>query len=398
MLIQHILTPEIFLTVFGNTEFHRENNIAKELEAVVHTFFRGSVKMDLHKRLEAYYGAIRTAAAGIADHHEKQKFLKALYENFYRAYNPAGADRLGIFYTPNEIVRFMVESADYLCEKHFGKFLADKDVQILDPAAGTGTFITELIDYIPKSKLRYKYENEIHSNEVAILPYYVANLNIELTYYQKMGEYAEFPHICFVDTLDNLGYEGRKGMDDLFAVSDENIERIKQQNKAKMMVIIGNPPYRANQANENDNNKNREYPGVDRRIKDTYLKWSDAQKTKLYDMYTRFVRWASDRIVDQGIVAFIMNRSFIDASGFDGFRKVVADEFSHIYVVDLGGDVRANPKLSGPKHNVFAIQTGVAIAFLVKKASHKGQAQIFYTRRPEMETAIEKLSGFAEYF
>ncbi|MGH6811737.1 MAG: type ISP restriction/modification enzyme, partial [Methylocella sp.] len=396
MLIQHILTEEIFSKVFDESDFHRKNNVARELYALEAKFFTGAVKKNTLKGLEPYYAAIRAAAALISTHGEKQAFLKVIYENFYKVYNPKAADRLGVIYTPNDIVRFMVESADWLCQKHFDKSLIDKGVEILDPAAGTGTFITELLEHFhgqPK-KLAQKYKDELHANEVAILPYYVANLNIEATYAAVMGQYVEFENLCFVDTLDNVaglgkfsGYQG-----ELFgAMSEENVERIKRQNKRKISVIIGNPPYNANQMNENDNNKNRTYPRIDERIKTTYIKESSAQKTKLYDMYARFFRWASDRLKDDGIIAFVSNRSFIDSRTFDGFRDVVAREFKEIFVVDLGGDVRANPKLSGTKHNVFGIQTGVAISFLAKRKGAIG-CRIHYARRPEMETAEEKLT------
>lgn len=397
MIIQHILTEDIFITVFNESQFHRENNIAHSLMEVIETFFTGTVRRSILGKIDPYIRIIKAAAAGIADHHEKQRFLKVVYENFYRAYNPAAADRLGIIYTPNEIVRFMVESAEHLVHQNFGRLLGDEDVEILDPATGTGTFITEIIEHLPKNRLPFKYENEIHCNEVAILPYYIANLNIEYTYSQKMGQYAEFKNICFVDTLDNLGFSSKRKYTepdslDFGSFSPENLERIKRQNKRKISVIIGNPPYNANQLNENENNKNRPYPGVDDRIRKTYIAQSTAQKTKLYDMYARFIRWASDRLDKNGVLAFITNRSLIDARTYDGFRKVVAEEFSDIYIVDLGGDVRQNPKLSGPKHNVFAIQTGVAISFFVRNAREKKRpCRIFYTRRPEMETAKEKL-------
>ncbi len=221
---------------------------------------------------------------------------------------------------------------------------------------------------------------------------YIANLNIEATYAQKMGAYKEFQNIVLVDTLDNTGFGIKDAQGDLFtSLTEENLERIQRQNKRAIHVVIGNPPYRANQQNENDNNKNREYEIVDKRIKETYIAASTAQKTKAYDMYSRFVRWATDRLQDNGIIAFVMNRSFIDSKTFDGFRKIAAEEFSHIYLVDLGGDVRANPKLSGTKNNVFGIQTGVAIAFLVRKPSKKSAAVIEYVRREEMETSLEKL-------
>lgn len=396
MLIQHILTGEIFRSVFDNPQYFEENNIAQQLEKVTQTFYKGQLRRNIDELTKPYYGAIKAAASKIADHHEKQKFLKVLYENFYRAYNPAAADKLGIFYTPNEIVRFMIETTDALLERHFNKGLADKGVEILDPATGTGTFITELIEYFPKSKLTYKYEHELHCNELALLPYYIANLNIEATYAQKMGKYSEFKNIVLVDTLDNTEFGIKGEYNSLFeSISVENLDRVKRQNELPIKVIIGNPPYRANQANENDNNKNRKYPKIDKRIKDTYIKYSTAQKTKLYDMYARFLRWATDRIKEEGIIAFVMNRSFLDSRTFDGFRKVAAEEYTHLYVVDLGGDVRANPKLSGTKHNVFAIQTGIAIAFLIKQKPEKDEknqlAEIKYIRRPELEIAREKL-------
>jgi predicted helicase len=397
MLIQHVLTEEIFAKVFDDSDFHRKNNVAHELYMLEETFFTGGVKRDTLKGLEPYYAAIRAAAAQIGSHHEKQTFLKVIYENFYKVYNAKAADRLGVVYTPNEIVRFMIDGADWLCEQHFGKSLIDRDVEILDPATGTGTFVCELLERFrgQSAKLARKYREELHANEVAILPYYVANLNIEATYAAIAGEYEEFANLCFVDTLDNVGLhtQAHGTTADLFAgVSDENVARIKRQNSRRISVIIGNPPYNANQANENDNNKNREYPAIDARIKQTYIAESTAQKTKLYDMYARFFRWASDRLDANGVLAFVTNRSFIDSRTFDGFRKTVAAEFAEIRLLDLGGDVRANPKLSGTKHNVFGIQTGVAVGFFVKKAGAKNRCRIHYTRRPELETAEEKLA------
>lgn len=390
MIIQHILTEDIFINIFNESQFHRENNIARELQKLIETFFTGSTKKNTLSTVERYYAVIRRTAANIYNHHEKQKFLKAIYENFYKAYNPKAADRLGIVYTPNEIVKFMIESVDYLTHKHFGKLLSDPGVEILDPATGTGTFITELIEHLPKDKLKYKYQKEIHCNEVAILPYYIANLNIEFTYKQKMGEYEEFNHICFVDTLEHTSFVGKQL--DLFSMTVENTARIKSQNDREISVIIGNPPYNARQENFNHNNANRVYEAIDKRIKETYIKQGKAQnQIVVYDMYTRFIRWATDRLNQNGILAFITNSSFIDALAFDGFRKVVANEFSEIYIVDLGGNIRENPKLSGTTHNVFGIQAGVAISLMVKREkSDKVPCQIFYFRRPEFEIAIDK--------
>jgi predicted helicase len=397
MLIQHILTEDIFSRVFGNDEFHRENNVAQALYNLERLFFRGDVKQRTLSALEPYYAAIRSTAALIQSHSEKQGFLKAVYENFYKIYNPKAADRLGVVYTPNEIVRFIVRSADQLCEQHFGRNLIDRNVEILDPATGTGTFIVELLEHFrgQPAKLKYKFLNELHANEVAILPYYVANLNIEAIYAAIMEEYAEFPNVCFMDTLDNTdaltASAGQHYGDLLGGISTENVERIRRQNNRKISVVIGNPPYNANQKNESDDNKNRTYPEIDSRIKSTYVKESTAQKTKAYDMYARFFRWASDRIDGDGIIAFVTSRGFIDKRNFDGFRKLIAKDFSDVYVVDLGGDVHDNSKLSGTMHNVFGIQIGVAISFLVERKNGAGN-RIHYGRRPEFETAEEKLA------
>ena len=207
MLLQHVLTKDIFLRVFAEDQFHRENNVARRLDALEGAFFTGDIRRQAIDRLRAYYGVIGRAASEIADHAEKQQFLKAIYEDFYKAYNPAAADRLGVVYTPNEVVDFMIRGADYLLHKHFGRRLADDNVQILDPATGTGTFITSLIDHLPEDRLEYKYLNEVHANEVAILPYYIANLNIEYTYKERTGRYLEFPNLVFVDTLDNMDWQ-----------------------------------------------------------------------------------------------------------------------------------------------------------------------------------------------
>ena len=250
MLLQHILTKDIFLRVFAEDQFHRENNIAQQLDALERTFFTGDVRRQAIDRLRAYYGAIGRAADEIADYAEKQQFLKTVYEDFYKAYNPAAADRLGVVYTPNEVVDFIIRGADFLLQKHFNRTLADKGVQILDPATGTGTFITNLINHLPQERLAFKYLNEMHANEVAILPYYIANLNIEYTYKERMGAYKEFPNLVFVDTLDNMDWQGatggavqRQSTFELGGISAENWVRLGVQNEKPISVIIGNPPY-----------------------------------------------------------------------------------------------------------------------------------------------------------
>jgi len=380
MLIQHILTEDLFISIFSDNQFISENNIAKEINILEKSFFGETSKRDLLNLIKNYYEVIKNAANGKVDHYEKQFFLKVVYENFYKAYNPKGADKLGVVYTPSEIVKFMVESTDYLLNEHFNKSLSDKNVEILDPCTGTGTFITEIIEFIPKQYLDYKYKNEIHANEISILPYYISNLNIEYTFYQKMEYYLNFTNICFVDTLENfsgLKFEGKNY--EMKEFSKENTERIKTQNTKKISVIIGNPPYNANQQNENDNNKNREYKAIDKRIKDTYIENSTAQKTKVYDMYVRFFRWASDRLQDYGIITFITNRNFIDGRSFEGFRKCISDEFDYCYIFDLKGDIRAKSDKELTTGNVFGIMTGITISFFVKtKFIKKRNCKILY--------------------
>lgn len=383
MIIQHILTEDIFTNVFGDADFHKFNNIAKELENVIETFMNREVRKNYLSSIENYYKTIRDAASGITDNHEKQKFLKTVYENFYKVYNPKGADKLGVVYTPNEIVRFMIDGTDWLLDKHFNKTLSDKGVDILDPATGTGTFIAELIDKINIHDLEYKYENELHANEVAILPYYIANLNIEYTYQQRKGSYKEFKNICFVDTLDNtnaLDYSGKQDM--LFGISSENAKRIKDQNAKKISVIIGNPPYNAKQPNYNFQNANRAYKYIDERIKDTYIREGTAQnQIVIYDMFVRFFRWATERLERKnGIIAFVSNSSFIDSQSFDGFRKVVGEEFNEAWIINLKGNARTSGERRRQEAgNIFddQIRVGVAVYFFIKN---------------------EKLSGFKVYY
>ena len=399
MLIQHILTKDIFLRVFAEDQFHRENNVARQLDALEGTFFTGNVRRQAVDRLRTYYGAIGRAADDIAEYGEKQQFLKGIYEDFYQAYNPGAADRLGVVYTPNEVVDFIIRGTDWLLEKHFGKTLGDKNVNILDPATGTGTFITNLMSHLPADRLEYKYLNEIHANEVEILPYYIANLNVEYAYKELTGNYEEFPNLCFVDTLDNMDWHGASGAAvqrqtalNLGGVSEENWIRVQEQNEKPISVIIGNPPYNDSATLWGDGGANRRYPQIDRRIRDTYVEYGTAQRTHQYDMYKRFLRWASDRLEDDGIIGFITNRAYLDTRQDDGFRRVAGQEFTDIYVLDLGSDVRRNPKISGTTHNVFGIQTGVAITFFVREKARLDQCGIHYTYREDGELATEKLA------
>ena len=404
MLLQHILTEDIFLSIFSNVQFHRENNVARQLDGLAQTFFTGSVRQEAMDRLRVYYGAIGRAAHDIADYAEKQQFLKAIYEDFYQAYNPAAADRLGVVYTPNEVVDFIIRGTDWLLQKHFGKTLADDNVNILDPATGTGTFITNLINHLPEDRLEHKYRNEIYANEVAILPYYIANLNIEYTYRERTGRYLEFPNLCFVDTLDNMDWQGagasggaveRQAAFNLGGMSEENWIRVQEQNERTISVIIGNPPYNASATLWGDGGANRQYSDIDRRIRETYIAKGTAQKTSQYDMYKRFIRWASDRLSDDGIIGFVSNSAFLDARQDDGFRKVVAEEFNELWVVDLKGNARTGGERRRKEGgNVFddKIRVGVAIYFLVRRKGLHG-FMVYHNAVSDYQKAPDK----AEY-
>ena len=392
MLIQHILTADIFERIFTDADFHREHHLASEMNNLQKALLGGQPRKEYLSGISYYYDALG-AAAGYVGESEKQDFLKTIYQEFYKAYNPDAADRLGIVYTPTEIVKFIVRNADTLLKEHFGRGISDEGVNILDPATGTGTFVCELIAQMDKDSLTHKYAHELHANEVSLLAYYVANLNITYAYKQKAGNYGAFGGLCFVDTLDlDVSYEGKQTKL-LAGISDENVRRVEAQQEKPIHLIIGNPPYNASQRNENENNKNREYPEVDKRIKDTFVKEGTAQnKINLYDMFVRFYRWAMDRLKDEGMVAFITNRSFIDKYVFDGFRRVVQRDFDHAYIVDLGGDVRSKGREAGG--NVFGILTGVAIMFLIRKKGNK-KCCIHYFAYPDTDdkkTKLQKLS------
>jgi predicted helicase len=279
--------------------------------------------------------------------------------------------------------------------------IGNEDVHVLDPFVGTGNFIVRTMREIPRKSLPKKYgaegDPELHANEVMLLPYYVASMNIEHEYYNRIGEYNPFEGICLVDTF---GSEDERQRPQLF--TEENTERVKRQQGESIKVIIGNPPYNAWQVNANDNNQNRTYEHIDGRVRETYANDSSATlKNALYDPYVKAIRWATDRIGDEGIVAFVTNNSFVDNKAFDGMRKHLEEDFDSLYIIDCGGNVRKNPRLSGTKHNVFGIQVGVSINLLVKrKHSESSTSQINYFRMGEFlrkEERYEVLNEMGSY-
>ena len=389
MLIQHLLTERIFRNVFQNPEFTRRNIIAAEIEKVIDSLTgRHFSRESFLKDLDYLYRAIEDNAKNAKDYSEKQTFLNTVYERFFQSFSKKEADTHGIVYTPQPIVNFMVRSVEEILKKEFGKSLSDREVHILDPFVGTGNFMVRVMQEIKKTALPHKYANELHCNEIMLLPYYIASMNIEHEYLEATGEYKAFEGICLVDTFE-LAEPKQSGFE---FMTEENTARVKRQRESPIFVVIGNPPYNVGQSNESDQNKNRSYPYLDGRIRETYVQKSGAMNTRaLADHYVRAIRWASDRIGKEGIVALVTNNNFLDALAADGMRASLAEDFSSIYVVNLGGNVRKNPKLSGTTHNVFGIQIGVCISLMVRKAkSAANSTKLFYASTDEWSRKEQK--------
>ena len=358
----------------------QRNVIAQKVEETIRVMMaRQFNRGEFTKTLDKYYFPIENKAKESSGWEQKQAFLNTLYERFFQDFSKKAADTQGIVYTPQPIVNFMVESVDTLLQSEFGKSLSDKGVVLLDPCVGTGNFMQNLLRRLSPLTLTHKYQNELFCNENMLLPYYIASLNIEHAYWERAGTYAAFPGLCFTDTLmlEN-GFAGGDATGKLDFFSEENAERVQAEQAAPVTVIIGNPPYNVGQMNENENNKNRAYDKSRKRTKETYAKDSNATlSTKVYDLYAQFFRWATDRLGDRdGIIAYVSNNGFLTDTAFDGMRKHLAEGFTSVYHLNLGGNVRKNPHLSGTTHNVFQIQVGVGITFLVRR---RGQpSRVFY--------------------
>ena len=393
MLIQHLLTERIFRTVFDNPDFTRRNIIAREIENVIEVLIRNAFSRDeFLKPLNPFYIAIENAATLCKDFSQKQEFLNTVYEQFFQGFSVEIADTHGIVYTPQPIVDFMVKSVAHILETEFNRSLSDTGVHIIDPFVGTGNFIVRLMQDIRATTLTEKYQNELHCNEILLLPYYIASLNIEHEFFQRTQMYRPFEGIALADTFELLEEQQAR----LF--TEENTERVERQKAADMFVVIGNPPYNIHQVNENDNNKNRKYKAMDTLLRETYSQDSKAtNKNALSDPYVKAILWASKRIGKEGVVAFVTNNGFLDGIAFDGMRKHLAQDFDTIYILDLGGNVRQNPKLSGTTHNVFGIQVGVSINLFIKKNAGSADLEsdvkppkIFYARVDEFWRKDEK--------
>ena len=375
MLVQHLLTERLFRTIFNNPEFTRRNAIAVEVEKVIEALASHAFNRDeFMRQLDPFYRAIEEAARTTGDFTEKQHFINTVYERFFQGYCVKVADTHGIVYTPQPIVDFMCASVAEVLEQEFGLPLGAPGVNILDPCVGTGNFIVNLMRRIPKKDLPRMYKEQLFANEIMLMPYYIAALNIEHAYYELTGEYEAFQGLCFVDTLEMA--EHAHGQ---FAfMTEANTQRVERQKKTPITVIIGNPPYNAWQQNENDNNKNRKYKVIDQRIKETYAKDSAAtNKNALSDMYVKFFRWATDRLSGQdGAVCFVSNNGFIDSISFDGMRKHLAADFQGIHVLDLKGNVRKDSMRDGipigEQNTIFGLSAmvGISVNMFVRRKTH----------------------------
>ncbi len=400
MLIQHILTERIFRTVFERSDFTRRNIIAREIENVSDALMRHAVSRDAFLApLDRFYVAIEQAATLCKDFSQKQHFLNTFYEKFFQGFSEDVADTHGIVYTPQPIVDFMVKSVEHILETEFNRSLSDSGVHIIDPFVGTGNFIVRLMQDIRGTALEGKYRHELHCNEVMLLPYYIASLNIEQEYFQRTGTYLPFEGIALADTFELLEQE----QGELF--TRENTERVKRQKAADMFVVIGNPPYNAWQVNENDNNKNRKYETMDALLKETYSQDSKARnKNALSDPYVKAILWASKRIGKDGVVAFVTNNGFLDGIAFDGMRKHLAQDFTKIYHIDLKGNARTSGERRRKEGgNVFddQIRVGVGISFFIKKAEPVSEtAEVWLYAVDDYLKAREKqkfLTDFGDY-
>ena len=394
MLIQHLLTERVFATIFKNRDFTRRNIIASEIEKVIDVLTEHALNRDQFlNSLDPFYVAIERTAATITDFSQKQGFLNAVYEQFFQGFSIKVADTHGIVYTPQSIVNFMVKSVEHILQTEFNRSLSDTGVNIIDPFVGTGNFIVRIMQELDPISLERKYTAdppELQCNEVMLLPYYIANLNIEHQFYTATNRYASYQGICLVDTFEVA--EERQ----MHLFTPANTARVEKQKKSPMFVVIGNPPYNAGQVNENDNNKNRKYKTMDTRVRETYSQDSKARnKNALSDPYVKAIRWASDRIGEEGIVAFVTNNSFLDGVAFDGMRKHLAKDFDAIYIFDLGGNARKGLKVSDA--NVFGIRVGVSINLFVKKKSDPSKpTRIFYYRTDNLWNKDQKLDFLRE--
>ena len=398
MLAQHLITRPVFEALFADYSFASHNPMSRAMQAVLDVLDELHLEKEVDT-LQEFYGSVKLRAEGIDSAAGKQKIVVELYDKFFRNAFPKMTERLGIVYTPVEVVDFILHSVDYLLRQEFGQTLGSKGVHILDPFTGTGTFITRLLQsgLIKPEELAHKYKHEIHANEIVLLAYYIAAINIEATYHGIAGgDYVPFDGICLTDTFQM--YEKEDLVDQLLV---DNSMRRRRQKKLDIRVIVGNPPYSVGQGDANANNANVAYPSLDARIRDTYAARSDANnKNSLYDSYIRAIRWASDRIGNAGVIGFVTNAGFVEANTADGLRQCLADEFSSLYVFHLRGNARTSGEARRrEKDNVFGVgsRAPIAISLLVKNPDAEEQGRIHFHDIGDYLSREEKLEKIAAY-
>jgi predicted helicase len=396
MLAQHLITKPVFEALFESYSFAKDNPVSQAMDAVLDVMDKQGL-MKEQERLEEFYESVRIRAEGIDNLKAKQDIIIQLYDKFFKVGFKETTERLGIVFTPVEVVDFIINSVEEVLKKHFDKSISDKGIHVLDPFTGTGTFIVRLLQsgLISKEDLLRKYTKELHANEIVLLSYYIAAINIEETFHSILNEdYKPFEGIVLTDTFESTEKED-SFEDELFG---ENNERLERQRSEPIFAIIGNPPYSAGQSSENDNNANNEYPNLDGRISNTYAKFTKAKMKKtLYDSFIRAFRWASDRIGEKGVIGFVTNGSFIDSQATDGLRKCLHEEFNYIYVFNLRGDARTSGEQRRKEAgNVFGegSRSSVAVTILVKDGSENHE--INYYDIGDYLNKDQKLSTVAE--
>ena len=398
MLAQHLITKPVFDALFDEYSFAARNPMAQAMQKVLDVLDQHNMDSEI-EALQGFYENVRFKASGIKEASGKQQLILELYDNFFTKAFPKMKERLGIVYTPVEVVDFIIHSVNDVLQQEFGKSFADEGVHVLDPFTGTGTFISRLLQsgLIPPKKLTYKYKKEIHANELVLLAYYIAAINIEAVYHSEIiDEYTPFEGICLTDTFQM--YEKEDLVDQVLV---DNSARRKRQKQLDIQVIVGNPPYSAGQDSANDNNANVKYSTLDDKIRQTYADRSKATlKNALYDSYIRAIRWASDRISTQGVIGFVTNAGFIDANTADGLRQCLVEEFSSLYIFHLRGNARTSgEQRRKEKDNVFGqgTRTPIAISILVKNPKAEQQGQIYFHDIGDYLSREEKLDKIAEF-
>ena len=399
MLAQHLITLPIFEAIFGKSGFVESNSVSKVMQSMVEVLEEKFIDTD-KKILEGFYADVRLRVEGIDNLEGKQRIITELYEKFFKYAFPRTAEKLGIVYTPIEIVDFIINSVQSVMKKEFDSSLTDKNVHIIDPFTGTGTFIARLLQsgHINKKDIAKKYSSDIHANEIILLAYYIAAVNIESVFgSMNDGKYQPFEGLVLTDTFQM--FESEDIMDDM--VFQENNDKVVKQKNVDIRVIIGNPPYSVGQSDANQGNQNMKYPDLDESISNTYVKLSSSKtRTSVYDSYFKAFRWASNRLKEQGIICFVTNGSWIDSNSADGFRKSLSSEFSSAYVFNLRGNARTmGEQRRMESGNVFGegSRTPVAITLLVRNPKHKGPTEIYYYDIGDYLTREEKLKIVSKF-